>query len=117
MIVLGERPTWYDAIGFALMLAASAIVVLRPDGATGHSSEPLACAPRTHEVASHHDSRDSAASSAGLRCRGGRHKKLCGSTSTSSLRLPLRFGAFASQSRRYAERSKPRGDFTSSRKR
>jgi len=34
MIVLGERPTWYDAIGFALMLAASAIVVLRPDGAT-----------------------------------------------------------------------------------
>lgn len=32
MIVLGERPTWYDAIGFALMLAASAIVVLRPDG-------------------------------------------------------------------------------------
>ena len=35
MIVLGERPTWYDAIGFALMLAASAIVVLRPDGATG----------------------------------------------------------------------------------
>ena len=34
MIVLGERPTWYDAVGFALMLAASAIVVLRPDGAT-----------------------------------------------------------------------------------
>lgn len=34
MIVLGERPTWYDAIGFALMLAASAIIVLRPDGAT-----------------------------------------------------------------------------------
>jgi drug/metabolite transporter (DMT)-like permease len=34
MIVLGERPTWYDAIGFALMLAASATVVLRPDGAT-----------------------------------------------------------------------------------
>ena len=34
MIVLGERPTWYDAIGFALMLAASAIVVLRPEGAT-----------------------------------------------------------------------------------
>jgi drug/metabolite transporter (DMT)-like permease len=34
MIVLGERPTWYDAIGFALMLSASAIVVLRPDGAT-----------------------------------------------------------------------------------
>jgi drug/metabolite transporter (DMT)-like permease len=33
-IVLGERPTWYDAIGFAFMLAASAIVVLRPDGAT-----------------------------------------------------------------------------------
>jgi drug/metabolite transporter (DMT)-like permease len=32
MIVLGERPTWYDAIGFALMLAASAIVVLRPEG-------------------------------------------------------------------------------------
>jgi drug/metabolite transporter (DMT)-like permease len=32
MIVLGERPTWYDAIGFALMLGASAIVVLRPDG-------------------------------------------------------------------------------------
>lgn len=34
MIVLGERPTWYDGIGFALMLSASAIVVLRPDGAT-----------------------------------------------------------------------------------
>ncbi|MGH6770790.1 MAG: DMT family transporter [Xanthobacteraceae bacterium] len=34
MIVLGERPTWFDAIGFALMLAASACVVLRPDGAT-----------------------------------------------------------------------------------
>ncbi len=34
MIVLGERPTWHDAIGFALMLAASGIVVLRPDGAT-----------------------------------------------------------------------------------
>ncbi len=34
MIVLGERPTWYDAIGFAFMLSASAIVVLRPDGAT-----------------------------------------------------------------------------------
>ncbi len=33
MIVLGERPTFYDAIGFALMLSASAIVVLRPDGA------------------------------------------------------------------------------------
>jgi drug/metabolite transporter (DMT)-like permease len=32
MIVLGERPTWYDAIGFALMLGASAIVMLRPDG-------------------------------------------------------------------------------------
>jgi drug/metabolite transporter (DMT)-like permease len=38
IIVLGERPTWYDAIGFALMLSASAIVVLRPDGLTetGH---------------------------------------------------------------------------------
>lgn len=33
MIVLGERPTLYDAVGFALMLSASAIVVLRPDGA------------------------------------------------------------------------------------
>jgi drug/metabolite transporter (DMT)-like permease len=33
-IVLGERPTWYDAIGFAFMLSASAIVVLRPEGAT-----------------------------------------------------------------------------------
>jgi drug/metabolite transporter (DMT)-like permease len=33
MVVLGERPTWTDAIGFALMLSASAIVVLRPDGA------------------------------------------------------------------------------------
>jgi drug/metabolite transporter (DMT)-like permease len=32
MIVLGERPTWADAIGFALMLSASACVVLRPDG-------------------------------------------------------------------------------------
>jgi drug/metabolite transporter (DMT)-like permease len=30
MIVLGERPTFYDAIGFALMLSASAIIVLRP---------------------------------------------------------------------------------------
>lgn len=34
MIVLGERPTWADTIGFALMLSASAIVVLRPDGVT-----------------------------------------------------------------------------------
>jgi drug/metabolite transporter (DMT)-like permease len=34
MIVLGERPSLYDAIGFALMLGASAIVVLRPDGAS-----------------------------------------------------------------------------------
>jgi len=34
MIVLGERPTWTDAIGFALMLSASAIIVLRPEGAT-----------------------------------------------------------------------------------
>jgi len=34
MVVLGERPTLYDTAGFALMLAASAIVVLRPDGAT-----------------------------------------------------------------------------------
>lgn len=33
MIVLGERPTLYDITGFALMLAASAIVLLRPDGA------------------------------------------------------------------------------------
>ncbi len=33
MIVLGERPTWFDAIGFALMLSASALVVMRPDGA------------------------------------------------------------------------------------
>ena len=41
MIVLGERPTWYDAIGFALMLSASAIVVLRPDGATrGRAIDP-----------------------------------------------------------------------------
>jgi drug/metabolite transporter (DMT)-like permease len=32
MIVLGERPTWPDAIGFALMLSASAIVVLWPNG-------------------------------------------------------------------------------------
>lgn len=32
-IVLGERPTLTDAIGFALMLSASALVVLRPDGA------------------------------------------------------------------------------------
>ena len=31
MIVLGERPTFYDAVGFALMLLASAIVVWRPD--------------------------------------------------------------------------------------
>jgi len=34
MIVLGERPTWADVVGFALMLSASAIIVLRPDGAT-----------------------------------------------------------------------------------
>lgn len=33
MVILGERPTLYDAIGFALMLSASAIVMLRPDGA------------------------------------------------------------------------------------
>jgi drug/metabolite transporter (DMT)-like permease len=33
MIVLGERPTLFDAVGFALMLAASAVVLLRPDGA------------------------------------------------------------------------------------
>jgi drug/metabolite transporter (DMT)-like permease len=32
MVVLDERPTWADAIGFALMLSASAIVVLWPDG-------------------------------------------------------------------------------------
>jgi drug/metabolite transporter (DMT)-like permease len=32
MLVLGERPTWTDAVGFALMLGASAIVMLRPDG-------------------------------------------------------------------------------------
>ena len=32
--------------------------------------------------------------------RRGRHKKLCGSTSTSSLSLPFGFGAAASQSRR-----------------
>jgi drug/metabolite transporter (DMT)-like permease len=32
MIVLHERPTLYDGIGFALMLSASAIVLLRPDG-------------------------------------------------------------------------------------
>jgi drug/metabolite transporter (DMT)-like permease len=32
MLVLGERPTFYDTIGFALMLSASAIVMLRPDG-------------------------------------------------------------------------------------
>ncbi len=31
MIVLGERPTLADAIGFALMLAASAVVMLRPE--------------------------------------------------------------------------------------
>jgi drug/metabolite transporter (DMT)-like permease len=31
-IVLAERPTFTDAIGFALMLTASAIVVLKPDG-------------------------------------------------------------------------------------
>ena len=33
MIVLGERPTVYDTIGFALMLSASAVVLLKPDGA------------------------------------------------------------------------------------
>jgi drug/metabolite transporter (DMT)-like permease len=33
MLVLGERPTLADAAGFALMLSASACVLLRPDGA------------------------------------------------------------------------------------
>ena len=33
MIVLGERPTVYDTIGFALMLSASAVVLLKPDSA------------------------------------------------------------------------------------
>ena len=31
MLVLGERPTLHDTIGFALMLSASAVVVLRPE--------------------------------------------------------------------------------------
>jgi drug/metabolite transporter (DMT)-like permease len=37
MIVLGERPTWSDAAGFALMLSASAVVMLRPDGGARQS--------------------------------------------------------------------------------
>ena len=37
MIVLGERPTVYDTIGFALMLSASAVVLLKPDGAASPS--------------------------------------------------------------------------------
>src|ERR1700712_2260183 len=45
------------------------------------------------------------------------YKKLCGSTSTSSLRLPLVFGPTASHSRRYSDRSTLRSDFTKSRKR
>ena len=44
-------------------------------------------------------------------------KKLCGSTSTSSLRLPLVFGPAASHSRKYSDRSTSRSDFTSRRKR
>ena len=39
MIVLGERPTLFDAIGFALMLSASAVVMLRPDGAARPTPE------------------------------------------------------------------------------
>src|SRR5207247_6965215 len=60
----------------------------------------------------------------GFRVRGfasprndGRHKKLCGSTSTSSLRLPLVLGPAASHPRKYSDRSTPRADFTSRRKR
>ena len=34
MIVLGERPTASDAIGFALMLGASACILLWPDRPT-----------------------------------------------------------------------------------
>jgi hypothetical protein len=47
----------------------------------------------------------------------GRYKKLCGSTSTSSLRLPVVFGPTASHCRKYSDRSKPRTDFSSSRNR
>src|SRR5215207_5336227 len=47
----------------------------------------------------------------------GRHKKLCGSTSTSSLRLPLVFGPAASHSRKYSDTSTLRSDFTKSRNR
>src|SRR5262245_56552993 len=45
------------------------------------------------------------------------YKKLCGSTSTSSFRLPLVFGPTASHSRKYSDRSTLRSDFTSRRKR
>lgn len=42
VLVLGERPTLHDVVGFALMLTASAIVVMRPDAAkpvTGSSAD------------------------------------------------------------------------------
>jgi drug/metabolite transporter (DMT)-like permease len=40
VIVLGERPTLADILGFALMLAASACVLLRPDGASPAQRSP-----------------------------------------------------------------------------
>jgi drug/metabolite transporter (DMT)-like permease len=40
VIVLGERPTLADILGFALMLAASACVLLRPDGAAPTQRSP-----------------------------------------------------------------------------
>src|SRR5262249_21185787 len=46
-----------------------------------------------------------------------RQRKLCGSTSTSSLRLPLGLGPAASHCRKYSDRSKPRADLSSRRKR
>jgi hypothetical protein len=44
MLILGEQPTLTDIVGFALMLAASASVVLWPHGIAGKQStgEPSA---------------------------------------------------------------------------
>jgi drug/metabolite transporter (DMT)-like permease len=38
MLILGEQPTLTDIVGFGLMLAASASVVLRPQDTTGKHS-------------------------------------------------------------------------------
>ena len=70
MLILGDRPTVTDLIGFALIFAASVCVLLGPQ--VSGQARSLAA----------------------------NHKKLCGSTSTSSLMLPFAFGAAASHSRR-----------------